>query len=247
VRPEEKNMETINLNSFLKREEPVTWLFAGDSITQGARHTRGWRDYTQLFKERLGELTRNRDVVINTGVGGANIKLLKGSGLEDRVLRFNPDVVFIMFGTNDAVLGKKWLQSFIDDYVEVIHRLQAAKIGHIIMQTTIPMFPANVESVIESFNIKDKELKEAKLHGFRQREKYMVDYAEATGQTAERLKTDLIDHYKIWSDPICHGQLMDGGFHPNEYGHRMIAHTIFKACEMWDDTRWTCRLFVPTD
>ena len=48
----------IDLGDLISRKEPVRWLFAGDSITQGARHTRGHRDYTQLFKERVGELAR---------------------------------------------------------------------------------------------------------------------------------------------------------------------------------------------
>ncbi len=29
------------------------WLFGGDSITQGARHTHGARSYVQLFEEEL--------------------------------------------------------------------------------------------------------------------------------------------------------------------------------------------------
>jgi len=32
---------------------PVKWLFAGDSITHGALHTWGWRDYTEHFSERI--------------------------------------------------------------------------------------------------------------------------------------------------------------------------------------------------
>ena len=32
---------------------PVKWLFAGDSIAQGAQVTMGWRDYTELFSERV--------------------------------------------------------------------------------------------------------------------------------------------------------------------------------------------------
>lgn len=45
----------------------------------------------------------------------------------------------------------------------------------------------------------------------------------------------------------CRGQLLDEDFHPNEFGHRLIAHTLFKACGMWDEASWTCRLSVPVD
>src|SRR2546421_6398893 len=85
----------------LRENHPLTWLFAGDSITQGAVHTCGWRDYTQLFKERLGEVGRNEDVVINIAVGGWRVGALVAR-VEERILRFGPDVVFLMFGTNDA-------------------------------------------------------------------------------------------------------------------------------------------------
>ena len=44
-------METIR--RLLSRDAPVKWLFTGDSITHGALHTIGWRDYTELFSERV--------------------------------------------------------------------------------------------------------------------------------------------------------------------------------------------------
>ena len=48
---------------------PVTWVFLGDSITQGVRHTRGRRGYVEHFAERVrGELGRRSDAVVNSGV-----------------------------------------------------------------------------------------------------------------------------------------------------------------------------------
>jgi acyl-CoA thioesterase I len=243
-------MGQLDLSAFLRREEPVTWLFTGDSITQGAKHTRGWRSYTELFKERLNEMARDRDVAINTAVGGAGVGLLQNSGLYDRVLRFKPDVLFMMFGTNDAVSGNEGMQHFIDNYIEVLHRLQDANINCIIMQTTVPMMPIEPQLATNLLNITDKMHRESKLHGFRQRLAHIDGYVKLTCQIANRLNVGLIDHYRVWQSPDnqhCHGQLMDGGFHPNEYGHRMIAHTIFQHCGMWDVTSWTCRLFVPVE
>jgi hypothetical protein len=53
--------------TLLRTEKPVKWLFYGDSITHGAAHTRGWRDYTEIFSERIRtELQRAEDVVIKT-------------------------------------------------------------------------------------------------------------------------------------------------------------------------------------
>ena len=53
---------------------PLRWVFTGDSITHGAVHTYGWRDYTELFSERLRyEMGRRRDMVIKTGISGWTI------------------------------------------------------------------------------------------------------------------------------------------------------------------------------
>ena len=61
----------------MAQDRPLKWLFYGDSITHGAVHTFGWRDYTQLFAERIrAELGRNMDVVINTAISGHNTEHL---------------------------------------------------------------------------------------------------------------------------------------------------------------------------
>ena len=52
------------IQQFLRSPEPIKWIFDGDSITHGALHTVGWRDYTEHFTERLRyEMGRMRDVV----------------------------------------------------------------------------------------------------------------------------------------------------------------------------------------
>jgi hypothetical protein len=34
------------LDRLLSQPDPIRWIFAGDSITQGVVYTAGWRDYT---------------------------------------------------------------------------------------------------------------------------------------------------------------------------------------------------------
>ena len=244
----EANMRNayIDLGVHLKKDTPVTWLFCGDSITQGAVHTRGHRDYTQLFKERLGELARNDDIVINTAVGGWSTATLEPR-LEERILRHQPDSVFLMFGTNDAVGGAEELEAFAIRYRSILKQLQESGIDSIIVQTTIPMLPINPEAVIEINNFPDLEIRERKLHGWRQRLESLASYVDRTRKTAESSGLPLVDHWKIWEElGGTRAQVLDGGFHPNEFGHRLIAHTLFKACDMWDKSSWTRRFFVPT-
>lgn len=83
----------------------ATWVLTGDSITQGSQHTYGWRCYPEVLSERLRwELGRRSDVVVNTGAFGGTVD----EALRDvswRVTRFAPDVVTLMYGTNDAASG----------------------------------------------------------------------------------------------------------------------------------------------
>src|SRR5690348_15954016 len=59
------------IRALLSRNQPVVWVFTGDSVTHGALHTSGWRSYPELFAERVRwELHRFRDIVINSGVSG---------------------------------------------------------------------------------------------------------------------------------------------------------------------------------
>lgn len=89
------------LQAILKHPQPQTWLFCGASVTHGALHTHGYRDYSQIFNERLRfELGRHMDVVINTGVSGNTTAHILQS-FERRIASFNQQVVSLMIGLND--------------------------------------------------------------------------------------------------------------------------------------------------
>jgi lysophospholipase L1-like esterase len=229
------------IHALLQAERSVTWLFAGDSITQGAVHTHGWRDYTQIFRERLGELGRNEDVVVNTAVGGWSLPPL-AARLDERVVRFRPDAVFLLFGTNDAAGGLQGLETFGAAYAEVVARCRQAGIGLVVLQTTVPLMPLDAERLAAL------EMPAGKLEGVRRRLACLPAFVEATRQAAAAAGAPLVDHWAVWQRAGWRlGQLSEGLFHANEYGHRLMAHTLFRACGMWSDSSWTCRQFVPAD
>lgn len=89
-------------------EEPLTWLFMGDSITHGAQHTGGYDSIAQLFEKYLKEdLGRTDDIVVNTAVSGATTATSGGRGtlthMEHRMAKYKPDIVSVMLGTNDTI------------------------------------------------------------------------------------------------------------------------------------------------
>lgn len=83
-------------------EEPLTWLFTGDSITHGLVHTKGYDSVAQAFEKYVREdLGRADDVVINTGVSSTDSTWLL-ENIETRVTKYKPDIVSVMIGTNDV-------------------------------------------------------------------------------------------------------------------------------------------------
>lgn len=94
--------EDVNekLQALLSSEEPVTYLFMGDSITHGIRMD-GYDNVPQLFAKYLDEQGRKRDVVLNTGVSNATLSTTLDQ-IDHRLNKYDPDVVMVMLCTNDA-------------------------------------------------------------------------------------------------------------------------------------------------
>jgi lysophospholipase L1-like esterase len=210
----------------LQREEPVKWLFAGDSITHGALHTLGWRDFTEHFSERIRfELKRPRDFVIKSGISGWKITNL-ADDLDWNVLQFNADVVLMKFGMNDCTLGDEGLDLFRTTYIDVIGKIQASG-SHVVLQTPNPVLD----------------------YAGAPRADNLAAYRTAVLEIADVCGVPLIDHYDRWTSRETIGtlqHLLVDGFHPNEYGHRALAHGLFEAFGMLDlDGSLTCQLLIP--
>lgn len=88
------------IQSLFSCEEPMTWLFMGDSITHGIV-TSGYDNVPQMFAKYLDEQGRADDIVLNTGVSNATLTTTLAQ-VEARLTRYQPDVVMIMLGTNDV-------------------------------------------------------------------------------------------------------------------------------------------------
>ncbi len=212
------------VRELLESSKPVTWLFYGDSITHGAAHTMGWRDYTQLFAERVRfESGRMTDVVINTAISGDTTDNLL-AGFDWRVKRFSPEVVFLMIGMNDCSSNRDVpLEKFQSNLEELVKKFE--QLGALcVMQTTCLILPGTAPERSPDFD----------------------SYMQAIRDTAARFKLPLIDHTKYWQENIDKLYLlMSNEFHPNEYGHRMFAKFIYEEMGIFDLKSSCCRLFIP--
>jgi lysophospholipase L1-like esterase len=91
----------------------MTWVMAGDSITQAVLHTHGGRGWVEHVHERIGwQLGRLTDIVINSGVSASRAPDILAA-YDHLIGRFTPDVVSISLGTNDALAGADGLRSII--------------------------------------------------------------------------------------------------------------------------------------
>ena len=211
------------ITALLHRDQPARWVFAGDSITHGAAHTNGWRDYTELFSERLRwELGQPRDIVIKTGISGWTIEAL-ANDLDANVLSFAPDCVSLMFGMNDCTQGPDGLAAFRDRYQTVVETIRTRTGAEVLLHTPNAVIPPASEARLAN----------------------LPAYREVILELASEIDLPAIDHFAVWSSPEFANAVhhwMDDGFHPNEFGHRVLARVLFQALDLWDGASPTCRL-----
>lgn len=212
------------VKNILKRDRPAKWIFYGDSITHGARHTFGVRDYSELFTERLRhELGRRMDIVIKTAISGNKTNDLL-SGFDWRVAQFNPDVVFLMIGMNDCSKDSNiGLNRFEENLLELVQKIK--KLDAIpVLQTTCPILPGQAPD----------------------RSPYFDSYMDAIRKTAHDQDVPIIDHTRFWNARAdSHFYWMSNAFHPNGYGHRALAEYLFRCLDIYDASSPSCKFYIP--
>lgn len=212
------------IKAFLKRSEPVKWLFYGDSITHGATHTFGMRDYTEHFSERIrAEMGRRLDMVLNTAISGNTTEDLLES-FDWRVAHFRPDVVFLMIGMNDCSTTRRIT---VEKFRRNLHKLAdgiAAFGGLPVLQTTCPILKNTSQD----------------------REKRFPVFMQAIRDVARERSLPLVDHEAFWKkNADKHFYWMNNAFHPNAAGHLVFAQEMFRQLGIFDPKSFTGRLFAP--
>lgn len=203
-------------------DRPIKWLFYGDSITHGALHTFGWRDYTQLFAERIRyEMSRSGDIVINTAVSGNTTRELIDE-FDWRAGQFEATVALLMIGMNDCCpKNNVSLERFTDNLHTLADRF-AATGTLLVAQTTSLILPGSASD----------------------REPYLGEYMQAVRDFANQRGLPLVDHASHWQDDLARLYYWQSDpFHPNEMGHRALAFKLFEEFGIMDDESPICRLF----
>lgn len=214
--------ELEKLKSLITSKDPVRWLFAGDSITHGALHTFGARDYTEHFSERIRyELGRSRDHVIKTGASGWRVTQL-AADVEWGVLQYRPHGLSINFGMNDCLAGAAGIPAFKEAYLKVIAEARAKCGAAIIVHVPNAILPNDAARFAN-----------------------LPAYSDAVREVAATTGCVAIDHPEEWRGRVLMYRMSDA-IHPNDVGHREMAFSMFRLLGLFDPEKSdVCRLFVP--
>jgi acyl-CoA thioesterase I len=171
-------------------------------------------NYTQYPNENIDALSSNASYAVgNFGVGATMVTLKSetpymNTSTFQSALDFQPNIVIIMLGTNDAQPGvHQYNTSFVDDYKKLICAFQIlASKPKIWIVLPPPIFDS-------------------------QGGKTSPDYLKQTvipniEQAANETNSPIIDMYSVL---VSYSNYFPDGIHPNSAGAELIAEEIYKA------------------
>ena len=179
---------------------PVRVACVGDSITRDT-------NYTEVLSTMLGD----KYTVGNFGVGRTTVSLqfdkpyMNQRAFQD-AQRFNPDIVVIMLGTNDAYLSQQQRSNFVNDYETLIAEFQSLVSNpeiYIVMPPPVFDNDMGLNAVILDDEVRS-----------------------LVNQTATHLGLPTIDmHTPLLDNP----EYFPDGVHPNSEGSQAMASEIYNA------------------
>ena len=193
--------------------------FLGDSITQGGFDT--YYRFDNIISRETGAICHNY------GVSGTHIAKGKPDSFCDRApfMDYDTDLIVIFGGTNDynygAPIGE---MSDRDDstFYGALHTLLSYVIERVTAAKVVMVTPLHrqVEDVIGT------------ECGNPEKAGVLLDYVNAIRDVAEYYSVPVLDLYKnsgiTAAIPSIMQQLMPDGLHPNDEGHKIIAHKMIK-------------------
>jgi len=210
----------------LERGEQTTLVFFGDSNTALTFHTHGWLNVAGLVEAGIfQQYGNNRARVINSGACGDTV-VNALARLEPDVLRFQPDLVFVGFGMNDAGGGAERLEEgFLQPLRELVHCLRQAG-AEAVLRTPNPVVCVN-----------GPENSPAAVPGHEYPGLHQRLYSRATVALGRELDCPVVDHYSLWlqeaypphrgvNNPNALWLRMSDMVHPNEIGHRAFYREL---------------------
>ena len=175
-------------------------------------------------------LQRRRDLFINSGISGERTTGLLAD-FDWRVLHFKPDVVSIMIGMNNAVLGPDGRKPFESDLREMIRQVRAAGAIPILHRTN----PIDLETPRPAGSDNSSAVARADVPA----------YNEIIATVARELDVILVDHWTHWQAakpfPAALREWLADPIHPNGAGHRQFSIEFFRTIGFYDPQAPDCQ------
>lgn len=204
----------------------LSWLtgkrvaFVGDSITADLKS-----NYVTLTVDLLADVTNVRSMtIINSGIDSSSVPDALDR-LPDLLLEYNPDIYVIFLGVNDSKIFRSINQPLISPkmFEECYARLLDG-IDHGAVQSKILVTPPPLlyEEIRTGEILKDYWYWQPDLY---------IEYVNIVKRLAKRPGCELADAYASFeaTGEGLSGLFFEDGVHPNIYGHRLIAKSVFDA------------------
>jgi lysophospholipase L1-like esterase len=196
---------------------PVKIVMLGDSITKGVRKGVAAEE---TFAALVQAALRKQGIpaeVSNVGIGGERTDQAL-SRLDRDVIAKEPQIVTIMYGTNDSYVDQGKSESrlteheYRDNLVQLVERLRRSGIRPVLMTAPRWSAAAKGNAVGEHPNQR------------------LERYVQRCRDVAKELDLPLIDHFAHWTEKEQMGQELGAWTtdtcHPNPLGHAELARRI---------------------
>jgi len=209
--------------SYTQKTDSIIIVAFGNSIT-ATRKT-----INKVFAQRIDELLAKKGIeakIINSGIPGSHTghqednNLFKIRHALDRfksdVLDYNPDIVIIGFGTNDAHID--------NDHSYGPSRIPLTKYRDNLEFMIQELLAKNINIILIAPNILGNKYGDIQ-------NKRLIKYVDVVCDLAHKYKTGLVNNYQLFiqyqlKTGISYETLMLDGVHPNDKGHKLIAKQL---------------------
>ena len=196
----------------LRARQPFLMVALGDSNTCNTNFSGGAKQWPELLHSALRDRFGYQELLlVNAGICGDTVQDA-GRRLERDVLRFQPDLVLVCFGTNDRKLP---VPVFRTELNAVCERLEQAG-ATVLLRTTLPIMER--EPAPPHIWKQDVDLRER------------LDVVRAVARERGLV---LVDTYAAWCAAESAGKLampdvMCDDVHSNAAGHRLVFEQLLE-------------------
>ena len=214
---------------------PVVIVAFGDSVTQGftrARTIEHAAVYHQQLKQQLEHAYPGTTFsVINAGVA-MHTAADSLNRLERDVLRYQPDLVLVAFGLNDAVAAGEDKQ-FVT-FKTTLNTMLDAILGE--TESDVVLLTPSFMATGDNPNIDPTERHHLEALSTLQTQGVLANCAQVVREVAEARRLPVVDVYAAWlalarQGVDTDGLLANGLNHPNAEAHRLTARLVMKLLE----------------